>query len=469
MRKPAFSFLLWDIRFWIILFFLLRLLGITDPPLEVAHNWRQTTVLMVSRNFFEHDANPLYPQLDIAGEKTGITGMEFPLLNYLVYLVARIFGYAHWYGRLINLLVSSLGIHFFYRLVKKYFGERHAFYSAFILLVSVWLNYSRKTMPDTFSTSLALMALWYGIAFLERGSTVNLVLFALTALAGTLSKLPAGTLFVLFAPFMVRSNYALQFRLRFALTAAGVCALTLGYYFYWVPHLNRDFGFVHFFMGKSLSNGFHDLAGRFSATAEKFYAEALGYTGFALFLFSAFVAVRRRQKVLLGAVAALSFSFLFVMLKSGSVFYNHAYYIVPFVPAMALLAGYGLSLPGRRLWAAVALLIIGAENIATRFSDYHINPAYQSILALEEDLDRFSKRSDLVLINSGQVPTPMYFAHRRGWLAGNSQMSSPQFIDSLRRKQLRYIVVLKQVFGQDMTLNYPVQLDKPAYRIYKVD
>ena len=31
-----------DIRFWIVLFFLIRMYGITMPPLEMGHNWRQT-------------------------------------------------------------------------------------------------------------------------------------------------------------------------------------------------------------------------------------------------------------------------------------------------------------------------------------------------------------------------------------------------------------------------------------------
>ena len=99
-----------DIRFWIILFFFIRLIGITNPPLEIGHNWRQTTVTMVSRNFLETDNNIFYPRIDIAGNKTGITGMEFPLFNYLTYLVSEIFGYQHWYGRLINLIISSLGL-----------------------------------------------------------------------------------------------------------------------------------------------------------------------------------------------------------------------------------------------------------------------------------------------------------------------------------------------------------------------
>ena len=96
-----FKFLLKDIRFWIFIFFIIRLIGITNPPLEVSHNWRQTTVTMVARNFLEIDNNIFYPRIDIAGEKTGITGMEFPILNYLIYLVSEVFGYEHWYGCLL--------------------------------------------------------------------------------------------------------------------------------------------------------------------------------------------------------------------------------------------------------------------------------------------------------------------------------------------------------------------------------
>src|ERR1017187_10683118 len=120
---PLFS----DFRFWIILYFVIRLYNITQPPLEIAHSWRQCTGLMVSRNFYEIDANIFYPRVDMAGEKTGITGTEFPLFNYLIYLVAKVFGLADWYGRLINLIISSLGIYWFYRILVTYFNKKLAF------------------------------------------------------------------------------------------------------------------------------------------------------------------------------------------------------------------------------------------------------------------------------------------------------------------------------------------------------
>ena len=107
-----------DIRVWICVFFLLHLTTITLPPLEPASTWRQTDGLMVARNFYEVDANIMYPRVDVAGDKTGIVGCEFPFLNYLIYLLALVFGYAHWYGRLIDLIVSSVGVYYLYRLIK---------------------------------------------------------------------------------------------------------------------------------------------------------------------------------------------------------------------------------------------------------------------------------------------------------------------------------------------------------------
>lgn len=83
------------IEFWICILFIIRLVGITNPPLEVSNNWRQTTGLMVSRNFLEKDANIFYPRMDVTNGKSGVIGMEFPSMNYLYYLSAKVFGYTH--------------------------------------------------------------------------------------------------------------------------------------------------------------------------------------------------------------------------------------------------------------------------------------------------------------------------------------------------------------------------------------
>src|SRR6187399_1038601 len=119
-RKKQITDLISDIRFWILIFFIIRMIGITNPPLEISHNWRQSLTNMIARNFSESESNLLYPKIDMAGNMTGIIGSEFPFFNYLIYLTSCVFGYSHWYGRIINLIVSSFGVYTFYLIVKNF-------------------------------------------------------------------------------------------------------------------------------------------------------------------------------------------------------------------------------------------------------------------------------------------------------------------------------------------------------------
>lgn len=457
-----------DHRFWILLFFILRLHGLVNPPLEVAHNWRQTTVTMVARNFFETEANLLYPRIDIAGEKTGITGMEFPLLNYLIYLLSLVFGYAHWYGRLINLLVSSLGLHFFYKLVKKYSSEELAFYSFFLLAVSIWLNYSRKIMPDTFSVSLVIMGFYYGSNYLDRqGGWKQATLFFVLTLAGVLSKLPVIFLLALSPLLLVKPEINRRPKMVMVLLSSLLVGIAGLYYFVWVPHLNERFGFEHFFMGKSLQDGWYDIHTHVPEAAEKFYEEALGISGFLLFVYGCVAAIRRREKTLLLIFGSGVVAFLVIVLKAGFAFYHHAYYIIPFVPFMALLGGYALyRLPCKKA-AIVLLCIVSLESIVKKNADFYVKESHLALLNLERDLDALTQREDLILINSGKVPSPMYFAHRKGWIAENQEISRVGFLDSLEQKGLKYIVILKRAFGEDLSLPRTKIFGNADYDIYR--
>jgi hypothetical protein len=111
---------------WIILlFFIIRLYGITDPPLEIQHSWRQCTGLMIARNFLTI-LMPIFCILRV-NEYCGISNIiagEFQLLSYLHYILSFIFGYEHWYGRLINLIISSLGIASYGYLISKLFSKK---------------------------------------------------------------------------------------------------------------------------------------------------------------------------------------------------------------------------------------------------------------------------------------------------------------------------------------------------------
>ena len=460
--------LLKDIRFWILILAVARLYGITNPPLEVAHSWRQTTVTMVARNFYEVDPNILYPRIDISEDLTGITGMEFPLLNYLIFLMAKIFGYSHWYGRLINLLVSSLGVWFFYRLLKKYFAERMAFCSSFLLLVSLWFSYSRKIMPDTFSMSLIIMGLYYGTNYLEAPSRkgFDLLLYALTTLLGLLSKLPSGYVLVVLVLWLFKKDLPWRRKLIFCLVSLVVCLPVAYWYFYWVPYLVETYGLWHFFMGKGIVEGARELVANWGDTLAHFYDDAMKFIGFGVFLTGLVFCFLKKEKHLLWILCLAFAAFLVVMLKSGWTFSHHSYYIIPFVPVMAMVAGYGVAAIDNRKVGLLLLLAVALENILNQHQDFTIRKDRAAILQLEEVFDGFSKPSDLAVFNSGYDPTVVYFAHRKGWVATNESLSNPDYLSDLSSRGCKYVVILKRVFGTEMPMDLPKVFDSEDYTIY---
>jgi hypothetical protein len=462
-----------DIRFWILVLFCLRLVGITNPPLETGHNWRQTTVAMVARNFLEVDNNIFFPRIDIAGELSGITGMEFPLLNYLIYLMSEIFGYQHWYGRLINLVVSSLGLWFFFKLTRKYFGENVSFYSTIILGVSVWFQFSRKIMPDTFAVSLVVAGIYYGSNYLEgqeyKRRFLQLIGYIVLTLLGALSKLPAAYLLVGFSLLIFSRRIPLARKLIFIITSFLILIPVSFWYYHWVPLLVEKYGFWHFFMGKSLPQGFAEILDDPGMVIKRFYDTALKFTGFAVFLIGLSCALIRKERKLLAVFILIFLSFSVVMLAAGNSFSKHDYYIIPFVPAMALVAGYGLSLIRQQRIAWIILLAISVEGIANQQHDLRGNSANLGLLSLEEHLGTVSRKDDLILINSGEYPTPMYFAHRKGWVRSNEEILRAGQIDELKAKGMKYIVILKKNFGTAISLQkYPIVFENEEYCVYSM-
>ncbi|WP_333818857.1 ArnT family glycosyltransferase [Ohtaekwangia sp.] len=467
--QPAVRFFK-DIRFWILFFFLIRMYGITFPPLEVGHNWRQTDGLMIARNFYEHNANILYPTVDVAGDKSGIVGCEFPLLNYIVYLISLVFGYDHWYGRIVVLLFSSLGVFFFHRLIRKYFGESVAFNAAIILLVSFWFSHSRKNIPDIFGVSLCMTGLYFVLAYLEEGKWHRVVLYFLLALAGCLAKVTAASvLSVLLIPFF-NKDITLPRKALVAFVSVAILLGIYGWYFVWVPHLNAVHGFgEHFSMGTTFSEGAKSFFESLPKISKRFYDTAMKYSGFLAFLTGLFFLIRKKQWLPFVVFILPFLSFMVVLIKTGSSIIGDTYYILTVIPCMAFIAGYGLAQIENKKIVAALLVIIAVEGIADQIYDFRIRQPWKSVGELETIMDSISQRNDLIAINSEvNNPTLMYFAHRRGWTQNSDFFLHAENVNDIRSKGCKFIVIAKEQYG-NVALTFPIVHESQYFKIYKLN
>ncbi len=443
-----------DPRTWILLFFLLRLIGITNAPTEIGHAWRQCLTAMIARNLNENGFDLLHPEVDMGGNGSGVIGAEFPLLNALIALVCRVLGPAHWYGRLIVLIVSSFGTMAFARVVRTIFGDRTALIATLLLLTSVWFQFSRKIMPDTFSVPLVLVALDQAVIFLRKGDRRSLIAFSLFMALGAISKMPALTL----APALLVPLLLKQAPLRRAkailLFSAPAFLVTVLWYFSWVPHLVATYHYPLYFP-RSLAEGAKELWQFRSLTASMFYFEA--FRSFLLLPFLVlgcwFFVHSKPRAVIWAATSCFAIFFVF-MLKAGEVFAHHSYYIVPLVPVLAVIAAFGVErLPVR--WSHVVVAVICIEALFNQLYDLRSPSRRDYLLHLEELADDMSRRSDRVIVNGGLDPTWMYFLHRKGWSIPSEDCTDGKKLDSLAALGARRLFLFDVKYPrQDLPLLY---------------
>ena len=460
---------LWDIKFWIVLFFIVRLYGITNPPLESASVWRQCDVLMIARNFYEIDSNIFYPRIDVGENLNGtITGSEFPIYNYIIFLVSQIFGSSHWYGRLINLIITSVAVLYLYKIVSKYFNKEAAFNSSILLLVSGWFSFSRITIPDVFAASLCIIALYFSMRFCETGKKIHLLNFTILALLGCLSKISASSfLTVLLLPVLSR-DLLLNRKIALSLSAVVIVALVVAWYFFWVPHLN-SIGAGYFFMGLPLKEGIQDLIEEPGKFAKRFFDSPLKYTGSALLISSIYLSFKYKNFLALFAFLISIAAFSIFVLKSGKWFYINGYYFLMLVPPIVLLAGFGLSLVKNKTLQIIILIMVGIENIGNQVHVFEISKFYTPYITLEKTFDELgASRKELIAVGCDDCSSAaIYMSHRKGWILQAEQLDALH-IKTLQKGGLKYILIQKKLHGINVDFPYQVIYNSEDFKIYKL-
>jgi hypothetical protein len=467
MNKQKSQLYINDVRTWLSFFFLVRLIGITNAPLEIGHNWRQALTNMTARNFHENGIDILHPMIDMAGEKTGILGSEFPFFNSLIAIVADVFGYEHWYGRLINLIVSTIGIYFFYKLLRLYLSEKVAFYSSIVLCCSIWFGFSRKIMPDTFSVALVIIGLYFAFSYLNKGKLWRLILFFVFGTLGILCKIPALALLsvLVVVPFLKNT----PIHRKSGVIAASIVAFTLvcTWYFYWVPYLVDTYQF-ELYINKGFRLGWTEIMGMKKDTLEKFYFSAFhSYAALLCFLVGLYYTVKTKSTLLLLAAATYTVVFGLFIIITGDVFPKHSYYIIPFVPLMAIPIGLFLAnLPKK--YALVLMVGIFIESFANQQHDFFIKDSEKYKLSLEKLVEETIPKDDKIIINGGSSPQSIYFSHRKGWTVETNETLQSNYIDSLTKLGANYLIIDKRA-SENAIYHYQKARSNVSYDIYKLE
>lgn len=423
---------------------MLRLYGIWFPPVETWHSWRQTLTNMMARNLSEGSFSLLYPVIDMGGERSGIIGSEFPFFQALIAGCNTLCGYDHWYGRLINLLVSSVATWCFYHIILRFWNERTARYATIIFLCSLWFSFSRKTMPDTFAVSLVIIGIYFFVNYIASPRLYHWVLGTFFITLGGLCKIPAVYLFTLFLPIWLNKSVFYPLKLKIGAGILIASTIIAWWYFYWVPYLVETYRFQLFFP-KGIVEGLNEIRPLWADFWAQIYFGALR-SYIALLPIGAgilWLFYRNNRRTAIG-FAALFVVFLLFAIKTGTVFPTHNYYVLPLSPVLATLAAIGLQ-RFQPKWSIVLLLFIGMEGLGNQLSDFRIKPEVKYRLSLEKQVNQFVPKNAKIVIPTGSNPEWMYWYHRKGWSIDSLELTHPETMDTIDKNGGHYFVLDKHV------------------------
>lgn len=321
-------------------------------------------------------------------------------------------------------------------------------------------------MPDTFAASLAIIALYFAFRYFREKRWYFLLFYFFLGSLAILAKIPVGYLWFAFLPYLWKHYPWKKIHYYWAITTLIIITVVAWWYFYWCPYLLKRFQFEHFFLGKSITTGFQELLQEPQNLIRQFGERTLKISGFLLYLWGTIQLIKQRRWFILTIFLALCIGFSFIMLKGGKTFLVHRYYMVPFAPVMAWVAAYPLTQIKKR-WAVVLAGIVVLEGVVGDLHDFYTYPHQWALVHLEDSLKQLPCEGRIA-INSAPNPTPMYFAHRKGWLVKNATIANPFVQDSLYKKGCSCIVILRRYLGKDTTLSLPLLQQTHHWRIYRL-
>lgn len=434
----------------IAVFFWLHLFKLTAPPLDT-HSWRQVDTVAVVRNFGGESPNILFPRVDIRREFSGITGMEFPLYNYAIFMWNKAFGFHHWIGRLVSLESAVAGLFFFYLLIKDRYTKRLALFALFAMITStLWFYFSRNIQPDVMMVALSIASLYFANRFAITKKFYQLVLFFVLLSAAMLVKLPA--VFIgLPAAYILLFEHRNLLKLKDYVLGAAIVVLPNVAWYLWSQHLSSHYGLGNYFYeGLNLPDSLHTLLTT-SFWKHVFilrtFSSVSTVIGGVLALVGIGVAVKKRDWFALTWLGAiLAFALLF-----STKTYFHTYYSLPRVAPVAVLTALGLNFIVQKVnFKQAAALIVLVFLLMVAQVAVEVRPLYaikhSEYLKLEPVVVRYINPSKKIIVNGGVSPEMLYFSHRKGWTATNSEITNDYLADKTH-KGADFVVIDKLAPG----------------------
>ncbi len=449
------------------------------------HVWRQTQTQSTIDNFYKEDMNILNPRRNDRGDTDGIFRMEFPLMQWLVAGLYKIFGQHLIISRIFMFVTGLFTILGLYWLLFGLFrNETLALMGAWAFNFSpAFFYYTINPLPDNFALCCSVWGLAFFFNWLRTRQTASLLLSGLFLSIGALCKLPFIVYFIVpviyFSKAIMKQGVSKKLLLQ-AAYALGFGLLPLAWYAFVIPGWH----------GNIIVKGMMDNRDSFSTILDYMQhnlistlPELLLNYGSLLFFLSGFYFLFRnkaykdsRFPLILGLSLMVLFYFFFEINAIAKI---HDYYLFPFYPLLFMLVAYGAyhlfiaQKPFLRyLTAGLLFLLPLACHLRMQSRWDTVDPGFnKDLLIYKTELRKAVPDDALVVAGNDQSHYIFfYYIDKKGWAFDHDRLSAQQ-LQSMIEKGATYLYSDSRTIDNDSNVAALIDdtvIKKGSVRVYRL-
>ena len=208
------------------------------------HAWTQSDRYAIALRFLDNGFDLFHPATFNLQTVDGITRVDFPISEFIVAVLMKIFGASPAVFRMYTLSVSILGLVYLYLFTRKITSSEIKSWMAvlFVFFAPVYVYYQAGFIPSIPAIASVFIAYYYFFSYKENAKNRHLLLAVIFFLLAALIRFP----FIIFliAALLQQGWMLLKDRKangREALCFAGAFVIFASYYLYNV-HLGRIYG-----------------------------------------------------------------------------------------------------------------------------------------------------------------------------------------------------------------------------------
>lgn len=414
------------------------------------HVWRQTQTQSTINNFYEEDMNIFRPRRNDRGNGDGIFRMEFPLMQWSVAVLYKVFGKEIVITRIFMFLTGLLAVlGMYFLLLQLSANKRTAMMGAWAFNFSPgFYYYTINPLPDVFALCCAI----WGLAFFfyyknnpTRKSAITSGIFF--SLAG-LCKLPFIVFYAVPAVYFLSGllNRKIQNKKTIdALLLLFTALFPLWWYITVIPEwkgngviagvLDNRIDWLTFFdyLQHNLISTLPEILINYAALP--FFAAGLYY------FFKNKTYKTENSLLLLVLAACVTCYFFFEINMIAKV---HDYYLFPFYPLLFILISFGinqLSTHTTGKWMITALLMLLPLTAWLRMHSRwdETSPGFNPDLLIHKKELREAVPNQALCVAGNDVShfIFLYYIDKKGWAFHDNQLSG-ETLHAMKTKGARY-------------------------------